>query len=75
MMYDTFYSQVVTESKDLTFDPVLPHQRRPPKRIDSGSASHVFSDPKSYFRKQYFEVLDTVTSESILSATWHACCC
>ena len=62
-VYDTFYSQVVTESKDLTFDPVLPRQRRPPKRIDSGSASHVFSDPKSYFRKQYFEALDTVTSE------------
>ena len=47
----THFSQVLTESQDLTFDPVLPCQRRPPRRIDSGSAGHVFSDPKSYFRK------------------------
>ena len=52
---------MVDESKDLTLDPVLPRRRRPPKRIDSGSASHIFSDPKSYCRKQCFEALDTVT--------------
>ena len=32
--YDTFYSVVVTKSKDMTDDPVLP-RRRPPRRIDS----------------------------------------
>ena len=61
--YDTFYSQIVAESKDLTSAPILPRQRRPPRQIDSGSASHVFTDPKSYFRKLYFEVLDIVIGE------------
>ena len=61
--YDTFYSVVVTKSKDMTDDPVLPRQRRPPRRIDSDTLSHEFSTPKCYFRKQYFEALDTVISE------------
>ena len=61
--YDTFYSQVITECQDLTFNSELPRQKRPPRRIDSGSDSHVVSDPKSYFRKPYFEALDTASNE------------
>ena len=61
--YDAFYTTVLADSKDLTSEPVLPRQRRPPRKIDSNSASHVFSDTKSYFRKQYYEAIDIVTNE------------
>ena len=61
--YDSFYSRIVTDSKDITDDPTLPRQRRPPRRIDGGASPHVFDSPKSYFKKQYFEVLDVVGGE------------
>ena len=61
--FDSFYSLVLTECKNLTTDPALPRQRRPPKRIDSGTHGHVFSDPKSYFRKFYLDALDIIISE------------
>ena len=41
----------------------MPRQRRPPRRIDDGVAPHSFSDPKSFFRKHYFEALDIVIGE------------
>ena len=61
--YDLFYSFVQGKSESLTDPPTLPRQRRQPKRIDSGSAAHQFDDPKVYFKKQYFEVLDNITTE------------
>lgn len=61
--FDSFYSSVVIDSKKVTAEPVLPRQRRPPKRIDDGTSPHTFSTPKDYFRKQYFEVLDIIASE------------
>ena len=61
--FDRFYSSVVIDSKMVTAEPVLPRQRRPPKRIDDGTSPHTFSTPKDYFQKQYFEVLDIIASE------------
>ena len=58
-----FYSKTVEEAKELTSDPVLPRYRRPPHRIDDGEAPVLFSDPKSYFKQQYFEILDLLVNE------------
>ena len=38
-------------------------KRRPPKRIDDGSESHVFETPEDYYRKTYFEVIDIIVLE------------
>ena len=54
---------MLAKSKSLTEQPTIPRQRRIPKRIDSASVAHQFNDPKIYFKKQYFEVLDTITAE------------
>ena len=61
--YDSFYSCIVAECEDFTDEPTLPRQRRPPRRIDDGAPAHVFDSPKSYFKKQYFEVLELVSGE------------
>ena len=61
--YDSFYSYVLAKSESLTDQPTLPRQRRLPKRIDSGSTAHQFDNPKVYFKKQYFEVLNVITAE------------
>jgi hypothetical protein len=58
-----FYSKVVTESSNVTETPVLPRRRRAPKRLDSGSAPHVFLSPEERFRSIYREVLDLVVNE------------
>ena len=61
--YQLFYSLVVTNAKKYTDDPVLPRYRRPPRRLDDGSAPHVFTSPKDYYRAKYFEALDFVENE------------
>ena len=62
--FDRFYSKVVEDSKEFTSPPTLPRNRQPPRRHDDGGATgHTFSTPESYFRKQYFEVLDLLISE------------
>jgi hypothetical protein len=43
---------------------VLPRYRQPPRRPGTeGAVGHAFSTPESYFRKQYFEVLDLLANE------------
>ena len=42
---------------------MLPRQRRPPKRIDDGSAPYTFPNPKAFFKQMYNEALDIVISE------------
>ena len=62
--FHSFYQDVLKSSKDLTAPPCLPRYRRPPKRLDEASlTSHEFTSPESYFRQQYFEVLDLLASE------------
>ena len=61
--YQLFYSLVVTKAKKYTDDPVLPRYRRPPRHLDDGSAPHVFTSPKDYYRAKYFEALDFVENE------------
>ena len=63
-VFNTFYSHTVESAKELTAPPTLPRYRQPPKRLDDSlSSGHRFSTAESYFRKQYFEVLDLLISE------------
>ena len=62
--FEQFYTKVVQDSKDITSPPVLPRYRQPPRRPGSeGAVGHAFPTPESYFKKQYFEVLDLLISE------------
>ena len=61
--FDSFYSSVLTESKEVTAEPVLPRQRQPPKKIDNGTMAHTFNTPEDYYRKQYFEVMNIIASQ------------
>ena len=61
--FTSFYSQVVSQAKDLTNPPTLPRYRNPPRNLDNGSHSHKFTDPVDYFRIQYFELLDVLINE------------
>lgn len=62
--FDQFYTKVVEDSEDLTSPPVLPRYRQPPRRPGTeGVIGHAFPNPESYFRKQYFEVLNLLTNE------------
>lgn len=57
----SIYESVLKET--LNPNPVLPRQRKVPRRLDSGTTSHEFQSPKEYFRQRYFEMLDIVTNE------------
>ena len=61
--FHTFYQSVVSEASDYTLSPVLPRQRRVPRRIDDGTPGHIFSSPEDHYRKQYYEVMDILTEE------------
>lgn len=61
--YESFYTHILAECENITDEPTLLHARHPPRWIDDGAPAHVFDSPKSYFKKQYFEVLDLVTGE------------
>ena len=50
-------------AKDLTDEPILPRNKKVPRRIDSGAQSHCYASPSDYFRQQYSEVIDTLICE------------
>lgn len=50
------------EASEYTQDPVLPRQKRIPRRLD-GASSHTYSSPEEYYRQQYYQVLDLLTQE------------
>ena len=60
--FDIFFERVLSDSKDITSEPVLPRQRRPPRRL-GGDSAHEFDDVKSFFRQQYFHALDVASQE------------
>ena len=60
----SLYEDVLESSNDLTAAPCLPRYRHPPRRLDEASStSHEFISTESYFRQQYFEVLDLLVNE------------
>ena len=54
---------MLKESVNETDLPCLERQRKAPKRLDNGSTGHHFSNPKAFYRQQYFEVLDLLHQE------------
>ena len=62
--FDSFWEKATTKASELQLsDPVLPRNRRPPRRLDSGSNPCSFSSPKDYYRKIYFEFADNIHGE------------
>ena len=61
--FNHFFQSVSNKASELTQPPVLPRQRRVPKREDDGAQAHQFTLVKDYFRKQYFEALDHLLAE------------
>lgn len=61
--FATFYSRVVDEAKELTEARTLPRYRNPPRRLDDGSSSHRYNTAMEYFKRQYFEVLNILSSK------------
>ena len=41
----------------------MPRYRKPPRRLDAGSQPHRFSEPKDFFRQQYFAACDLLIQE------------
>lgn len=44
-------------------DPVLPRQRRLPKRIDDGASSYIYSSLEELYRHQYYEAIDLLIAQ------------
>lgn len=61
-LFNAFYDQVVSESKELTSEPYLPRYRQPLKRF-AGAPGCTYDDSKSYFRKLYNEAFDSTCGE------------
>ena len=64
--FDSFWEETKEKAKELQLlEPTVPRNRRPPRRLDSGSNPASFSSPKHYHRKLYYEFIDSVHGEII----------
>ena len=61
--FQDFYKTIVAASQNLTDEPVLPRQRKLPRRIDDGAPSHQPSTPAKLYRQKYLEALNIVCEE------------
>ena len=61
--FNILFKSAVADSENITDKPVLPRQKRVPKRIDDGSSGHSFTCPEDYHRSQYFEAVDIILNE------------
>jgi len=61
--FDSFYSEVIRKSVDLTAEPTLPRQRKRPRRLDDGASSHTYEMPKDRHRHMYFEAIELTAGE------------
>ena len=64
--FNLFYDSVLAMSTNLTEEAELLRYCRPPKRFDDGAAPHKFSDSKEYFQSIYIEVLERISSDTLL---------
>ena len=62
--FEFFWERVTKTAKDLDIsDPLLPQQRKMPKRYEIGNAQPEFvATPDHYFKCIYFEALDLITT-------------
>lgn len=61
--YDLVWQKAIAGAEELQLEePKLPRARRIPKRLQMTGAeeNHIFTGPKEYFQKQFYEVLDQV---------------
>ena len=62
--FKSFYDTVALKASEVSCDPpVLPRQRQVPRRLDDGAPQHSFSSVEEYYRKEYFEAIDTVKGD------------
>lgn len=62
--FDELYDRCVIEASKYSIrEPDLPKYRRPPRKIDDGTRPHQHPTPRSYFRQQYYEVIDTIITQ------------
>lgn len=61
--FDTFFESVKKEASGLCDPPVLPRQRQLPRRIDDGASQHVHVSIEDYYRREYYQAIDTVIGE------------
>jgi len=64
--FNHFYEDALKFADDHSLSaPELPRSRRRPARLESGADPHVFTSPKAYYRKMYFEACDLIHGEAI----------
>ena len=61
--FDSFYSEVIRDSINLTAEPTLPHQRKRPRRLDDGASPHRYETPKDRHHHMYFEITELTSGE------------
>ena len=61
--FDSFYSEVIHDSINLTAEPTLPRQRKRPRRLDDGASPHRYETPKDRHCHMYFEVTELTSGE------------
>ena len=61
--FEDFYTEVIRESTNLTEEPILPRQRKRPRRLDNGAIPHRYETPKDRHRHMYLEVTELTAGE------------
>ena len=57
--FEMFWEDIMKKNEHLDIgDPILPRQRKLPKKFDEPDTCHFPSTPKEFFRNIYFEVYD-----------------
>lgn len=60
--FEQFWGKCMNEKPSFVDEPILPRQRRIPKKLENveSSAAYIHSSPKEYFKQVYIEACDTV---------------
>ena len=63
--FKDFWQQVNRKAAELNIDePTLPRRIKAPKHFDqSNTTTHAYHTPEDFYRRQYLEVIDTLTGE------------
>ena len=51
------FREAAEEGNKMNINPELPHQRRPPARLDNGQAPVRWTSPKQYHKQEYNETI------------------
>ena len=57
--FELFWSKVTSITEPLDIEPLLPRQRKVPRRYESGTdAAHFHQSPEDMYRQHYIEAID-----------------